>query len=252
MLEVKGITAIFGGVTALSAVSFGVEQGEFLGLIGPNGAGKTTVLNAISRLSTLADGDIEFEGASLLPMRPHEIIRRGIVRTYQNMALCPTMSVLANVMLGGLWRRPSSAFAEWLGTPAARQRSTEVERDAIEAMRAVGIVDAALARVDSLAHGMRRKVELARALCAHPRLILLDEPASGLSDQEAEELVALIRRFRSSLGLTMIVIEHHMDVVMALSDRIVVLDGGRVIAEGIPSAVAANPAVLEAYLGQPA
>ncbi len=252
MLRVSGISARFGGVTALSDVSFGLNQGEFLGLIGPNGAGKTTVLNAISRLCSLADGEIAFDGASLLSLRPHEIIRRGIVRTYQNMALCPPMSVLANVMLGGLWRHPSAPLAEWLGTPAARRRAATVERDAFEAMRAVGIAEAAALRVDSLPHGMRRKVELARALCAHPRLVLLDEPVSGLSDAETAELVALLQRLRGSHGLTMIVIEHHMDVVMALSDRIVVLDGGRVIADDTPEAIAVDPVVLEAYLGEPA
>ncbi len=252
MLRVSGISAKFGGVTALNDVSFGLEQGEFLGLIGPNGAGKTTVLNAISRLCPLTDGEIAFEGVSLLPLRPHEIIRHGIVRTYQNMALCPSITVLANVMLGGLWRHPSAPLAEWFGTPAARRRAAAVERDAFAAIQAVDIAEAAPLRVDSLSHGMRRKVELARALCAQPRLILLDEPASGLSDAETSELVGLMQRLRGSHGLTMIVIEHDMDVVMALSDRIVVLDGGRVIADDTPDAIAVNPVVLEAYLGEPA
>ncbi|MBN9426198.1 MAG: ABC transporter ATP-binding protein [Burkholderiales bacterium] len=249
MLELIEITARFDGVTALSEVSFSLGEGEFLGLIGPNGAGKTTTLNAISRLYEPASGDIRLGGESLLHRAPHEVIRAGIVRTFQNLALCPRLSVEDNVMLGGLWRSDCGALSYWFGTPRSRAAARQFRAIARDAMAAIGIGHLAHSPVASLSYGARRRVELARCLCAQPRLMLLDEPASGLTDDEASDLVELLKGLRNSHGLSLIVIEHHLDVVMALSDRVVVLDGGKVIAQGPPDEVSRDPHVVEAYLG---
>jgi branched-chain amino acid transport system ATP-binding protein len=251
LLDVQGLAMRFGGVHALNGVTFALGRGEFLGLIGPNGAGKTSLLNAICRVYPPSGGSIWFDGVDLLALKAHRIIARGIARTYQNLALCPTMSVLRNVMLGGIWLFGTHAFAEWLRLPSARARARQVTDGARAALDTTGLADLADVPVSALPHSIRRKVELARALCARPKLLLLDEPASGLSDPEIADLLSLLRRLRETEDLTIVVIEHRMDVVMALSDRIIVLDDGRVIADGSPSVVTTAPEVLEAYLGRP-
>jgi ABC-type branched-subunit amino acid transport system ATPase component len=249
LLTVEGLSVNFGGVLALSDVSFSVARGDFIGLIGPNGAGKTTVLNIISRFYRPSHGKITFDGADLLAQRAHEIIGLGISRTFQNLALCPSLSVRRNVMMGGFAKRRCAFSVEWLQLPAARAAATRLGEQADEAIALIGLESLSDAPVGTLSHGSKRKVELARALCAQPTLLMLDEPASGLTDEEMADLVALLTRLRRTLGLTIIVIEHHLDVVLALSDRLIVLDMGRVIAAGDPDRVTNDPAVLEAYLG---
>lgn len=249
LLQVGGLSVRFGGVQALSNVTFSVGIGNFVGLIGPNGAGKTTVLNIISRLYEPSAGAIRFEGVDLLSRPGHGVIDLGIVRTFQNIALCPGMSVRSNVTLGGYHRVRCGPVAEWLQLPSARAAARALSEQADYAMGLVGIEKESEADVGSLSHGTKRKVELARALCARPKLLMLDEPASGLTDEEAFELVDLLKDLRSRLGLTVIVIEHHLDVVLALSDRLVVMDMGRVIADGPPDQVTNEPAVVEAYIG---
>jgi len=251
MLELKNLTLNFGGVTALDDITLDVLEGEFLGVIGPNGAGKTTLLNGISRLFTSSSGDIRFHGESLLPLGSHQLISRGIARTFQNLALCQSLTVRSNVMLGGIWRNRNAAIAHWVGAPWARRAVADLEKRVEDAMNAVGLSALSEVGVAHLSHGMKRRTELARCLCAKPRLLLLDEPASGLTADESKDLVLLLKKLRDSHKLTLIVIEHHMDVVMSLSDRIAVLESGKLIAEGTPSFIANNERVVEAYLGNP-
>lgn len=245
VLEVSSLEVHFGGVVALQDVSIGVRPQQILGVIGPNGAGKTTLFNAVCRLVTPSRGSILYAGRSLLSMRPSHLADLGIVRTLQGLGLWTRLSVLENVMLG---TRTSTALVSDL---CALPRADRAERDRTDAAMAVldelGIADRAGASPGSLPHGTQKRVVLARALVARPSLLLLDEPASGLSASEVEQLVDLLRRLRADMGIALV--EHHLDMVMAVSDRVTVLNLGRVIATGTPAEIRANEEVATAYLG---
>ncbi|HEV2000064.1 MAG TPA: ABC transporter ATP-binding protein [Xanthobacteraceae bacterium] len=250
LLEVRDIGVRFGGIVALDGVSFDLAEGQILGLIGPNGAGKTTLFNCLSRIYTPGHGDIRFRGASILAAPAHRIAALGISRTFQNLALFRRMSVLDNIRVGGHTVSRSDYLSDALHLPWSRREEKALEEAAAELIDYLGLRSVVQWLVADLSIGTQKRVELARALMVRPQLLLLDEPASGLAHGEVAELGALIRQIRDERGVTVLLVEHHMSLVMSISDKVVALDFGRKIAEGSPEAVKNNPDVIRAYLGE--
>ncbi len=248
ILEVDNVTLKFGGVTALDGVTFDIKQGEILGLIGPNGAGKTTCFNVMTGVYKPTSGEARFLGTTLAGRKRFEITRLGIARTFQNIRLFRSMTALENVMVGVDTHSTTGVLRALFRTPRQRTEQAYAEKRAHELLELVGIADRAHEFAASLPYGDQRRLEIARALATEPKLLCLDEPAAGFNPAEKEKLLALIRKVRDE-GYTVLLIEHDMRLVMGVTDRIVVLEFGRKIAEGSPAEIRDNPAVIAAYLG---
>lgn len=248
LLQVSNLSIHFGGVKAVQDVSFAIDAGIVYSVIGPNGAGKTTLFNLITGVYQPTSGEIRLDGQPITGLAPDQLAQRGMARTFQNLQICMNMSALENVMVGAHLRLDRNLLKAALRWPALKRRDAELRDEASELMRFVGLDAYTAARADSMPYGALKRLEIARALAMKPRLIFLDEPAAGLNPTETQEVDALIRKVADS-GVTVVLVEHDMKMVMNLSDRILVLDYGKKLAEGTGAEVRQNPDVIAAYLG---
>lgn len=250
LFEIKGLTKNFGGLVAVSDLNLQMETNELVGLIGPNGAGKTTVFNLVTGIYRPTSGSVILQGKDITGLPPHEIGRLGIARTFQNLRLFRGLSAIQNVTTAMQLHYDYSFASALFRTPGFVRQEREIRQKAMECLDMVGLADQWNARAGSLPYGLQRKLEIARALALSPKLLLLDEPAAGMNPDESLDLMDMIQRLRGQLDLTILVIEHHMELIMGICERILVLNFGVTIAEGTPAEIQANPEVITAYLGE--
>jgi branched-chain amino acid transport system ATP-binding protein len=249
LLEVHDVSLSFGGITVLNDLSVDVAEGEICGLVGPNGAGKTSLFNCISRLYHPASGRIVIDGQDITRVRPHDAVRHGVARTFQNVALFPSLTVEANVLCGGYSRTRAGTISGMFRGPAGRSEERELQSEAAHLLETTDLSQHANVLAGTLPFGVQKRIELARAVMARPRLLMLDEPANGLNSEEVLGLTDLLRALVQEKQLTVLLVEHHMGMVVDLCDKVVVMELGKKIAEGRPDYIVNHPAVVAAYLG---